>query len=303
MSGRRSRQPRGFVLLMSMLILAAVIAIAAGLAKVVFSGVYTARGLNSAIIAYFASESGVERSLFRANQTRLFNGQLSTALGIVNAYQNLPLSDVAAAYTVTGARSEKALLGLATEKVQFGLERDQNYTLDLFDPDNLTAAAGSPGFGALSLTFADGDPSNAVSPWLEVTLIELTPGITFDPNTAAQTFVEENPGGAGRAFAACPDITPCYINALRSDRAYRARIKALYDAAANVKVIPCANDNCAAGATGDIQSQFVIKSVGRYPLTGTASAQQAIQVSQSWLVPSSPLFDYTLFSEQPLEKR
>lgn len=293
----RRRQPAGFMLLLGLLVLAAVIAMAAGLASAILADVATNRTFNDAAVAYFAAESGIEHGLYTVRQYRQTGQNLEEAgsgtIPTLDSYQNIALSTAPAQYSVDGSLPRQYTVRL--------LEND-SVTVDLFDPDQVASGAGVDviGVGGIDL-----DAANSDTPWIEVTLLELDPSNPGQP--IPQTLLEGTLGVASVALsvASCTPTTLCTLDQPDPGRNYRVRLKAVYDGVANLTlrayrlnpVFP------PPGEPVDLQGQVVVKGIGRSPRLGQNSAEQAITATTNWLVGPSPLFDYTLFSEEGLEKR
>ncbi|MBI3115229.1 MAG: hypothetical protein HYZ09_01900 [Candidatus Kerfeldbacteria bacterium] len=301
MFGKRRPSPRGFILLLGLLVVASVTAITAVLSRTVFRGIFIARQLNASLPAYFAAETGIERALLHVKDSRVLNQQLSTTITSVNTTMSRPpLADPQATYGVSAG---------PTESLVYGLDEDASVTIDFFNPDNLTAGAG---VDALEIDALDATPAPDLnSPWLEVSYVEFTPGASLGLGSdAASTFISTdaaNPVNTRLAVGTCGagSCLPACLTPFATDKVYRVRIKALFDDATQVRITPYDGDNCSTAPADTIvplQSRIVLTATGRY-WGGTERVQQVVTASMNWLTPASPLFDYTLFSEATLEKR
>lgn len=289
MPAKSRQRPHGFILLFALLILAAVVAIATVLANAVFSGIGISRNLNDAILAYFGAETGVERALYAVTRERQSAGPLrADAITTINGLaESLPTAR--ASYTV----NQEALTELRTN-----VKQNQTVTFDLFDPDNFSGGAG---VGSLTIVGEDGG-STGSGAWMQVVVDGFDASAILPP----KTFIEERPevagGGLWLSTEQCKNAGRCTINEPDSLKNYRVRVKALYDDVVNLTVKSFPQDN-AGGSESEFKGQILVKSVGSYPAGASNPAQQALTVRVNWLVPSSPLFDYTLFSEHAIEKR
>ncbi len=291
---RKHLTPRGFILPLSLLILASVTAITASLTRGLFSGISVARGTSGAVTAYFAAETGVEKALYTVKTLRLAaSGTFQNAIDTLNApaFSGV-LPAPGTSFTVSASKNES---------INLGLKENQVTTVDLFDPDNLLTAGG--GVGCLDLNAKDANPSpvNTTVPWLEVTYVQLTPSgadIGLDPTTAVETLLESDRLNPLTTQLAVTNL-PKQISSLSMTKNYRVRFKALYD---DIKQLTVVTRQSCPGNSVDLKSRLVIKVVGAYP-ANSSGTRQAITASASWLTPSSPLFDYALFSEEAIEKR
>lgn len=297
MPAKSRQRPRGFILLFALLILVAVVAIATVLANAVFSGIGISRNLNDAILAYFGAETGVERALYAVTrERRSADPQRADAIATING-----LAPTGSPGSLPTARASYTVNQEALTELRTNVKQNQTVTFDLFNPDNIQA-----GLEVESLAIAgqDGGQIPAVGAWMQVSVDE------FDPVSGVvtpTTYIEEQPGVAASellATANCPTVSPptCVINGLVAAKKYRVRVKALYDDVVNLTVKGFASDN-AGGVEKEFMGQILVKGVGSYPAGASNPAQQALTVRVNWLVPSSPLFDYTLFSEHAIEKR
>lgn len=295
MPGKRST-PQGFILPLSLLILASVTAITASLTRGLFSGISVARGTSAAVTAYFAAETGVEKAFYKVKTLRLAaTSTFQNAIDTLNAPSfSGVLAGPNASFTVSASKNES---------LNLGLKENQVATVDLFDPDDLLTGGG---VGCLGLDAEDANPSpvNTTVPWLEVTYVVLTPAgpdIGLDPTVAVETLLESDRLNPLTTQLAVNNL-PKQISIVRTKN-YRVRIKALYDDVKQLVVTPYQN-TCAPGVNplALLESRLVIKVVGAYP-ANTSSTRQAITASANWLTPASPLFDYALFSEEAIEKR
>lgn len=285
-ASRRRRQ--GFVLLLALLILFVVVAITAGLTQAVLSGIGIARASNDAIPAYFAAETGVERALWIANTFRRAGASFSATKTFLEGLPSLDSSACCSTTTLQHPVVSSTTFTVAT------LRQNEAVTLDLFDPDDLNAGSGV-GELRVSATQRTAGPT----PWLELTRTEvnfgadqLTPVTTLDTGgTTPLALTTDN----------CTPSSPCTVTIPSTALRYRVRITALYGDVDGLTIE--ARDDAPTPAPVSIPGRLEIKGIGSVPNATSPRAQQALTATINWLTPASPLFDYTLFSQELLDKR
>jgi hypothetical protein len=259
---------QGNVLLLSLFILSAILFSATTIAALVIRDVRTARIFDDGHAALYAAESGIEQALYairRQNADPLTQNGGST------------LSNGA-----TLVRQVQTGETLFTEAV---LREGDFVDLDLFVPDSLGTP---PGIEALSFSWDDtcGNCST-----LELSYVQWPVGanISWPPGGAyVGTFWKfRQPRSAG-----VPWVKFDTISGMNN---YRLRIRAIAGDIVNLHVRAFADD--AATIPIDMPSRVTITS------TGTAgTATQSLRASMQRAAPLTGVFQYVLFSEDPLVK-
>ena len=259
---------KGNVLLLSLFILSSILFSATTIAALVIRDVRTARIFDDGHAALYAAESGTEQALYairRQNADPLTqNGGGTLANG--------------------GTFFRKVQTGEALF-TQAQLKQEDFVDLDLFFPNSLGTP---PGIEALSFSWDDAC-SNCST--LELSYVQWPAGanISWPPGGAyAGTFWKfRQPRAAG-----IPWLKFDTISAMNN---YRVRIRAIDGDITNLQVRAFADD--AATVPVDIPSRITITS------TGTAgTATQSLRAAMQRAAPLSGLFQYVLFSEDPLVK-
>lgn len=287
-ASRRRRQ--GFVLLLALLILFVVVAIAAGLTQAVLSGMGIARASNDAIPAYFAAETGVERALWIANTFRRAGVPFSATKTFLEGLSPLDASVCCGTTTLQHPVVSSTTFTVAT------LRQNEAVTLDLFDPDDFTVGSG---VGALRVSATQ--RTAGPTPWLELTRTELDFGAEqLSPVTTLFRGSGTAPADA-LTTENCTPSSPCTVTIPSATLRYRVRITALYGDVDGLTIE--ARDDAPTPVPVSIPGRLEIKGIGSVPSATNPRAQQALTATINWLTPASPLFDYTLFSQELLDKR
>ncbi|MBU0540459.1 hypothetical protein KKF59_04065 [Patescibacteria group bacterium] len=225
-----------------------------GIATVVLEDSHRARDIDDSVAAYYMADSGIERQLF---EIRKRAETLSYAAGLSSEYPN------------AGKWVSTAAVEQVSDKKFSAITENDFRVLDLFDPDNLGAAAG---VDEIQITW-DG------SGQLEVGYAQWQSGATVMwPSDDAYVVLY--------AFAPSLDIS------LDPTKAYRLRLKALNGDVSNV-TISVFNAGAAVAFPGDI----TLSAEGTY-----GKATQKIVVSMPKQDVLSGLYNYVLFSECQLLK-
>lgn len=291
---RRKQRRSGFILLLALLILFAVVVVAAGLSRVAFSGLNIASDTNDGVAAYFGAESAIERGLWYTTEYRRTGrlDQLRAKLATLTGASGLTTTD----FTWRGNIS----VSNPTAIVVASLPERESVTFDLFDPDDLQS-----GLGATTLKIgADvAQPITATSPepWLEVALAGISLiGPDVNTITPVITVREDTPStGAFLQATNCTVAAPCEIP-IDAGLAYRVRVTARYAGLRNVTAAVNAG-----GPDLPILGQLEIKGTGLVPggVAATPRSSLAVSATLNLLTPASPLFDYTLSSQDVIDKR
>lgn len=300
----RRRIPRpAFAMLLALLVMAGVTAIATGLARSSLTNIFTSRDLNDTVLAYFAAESGIERGLAIAQLYREQSLPLTGPGGLQQRLNNLDVTMRTARYAGI------ITMPPATTSAPIAIAENRAVAIDILDPDSFSSGAGVK---SVRITTASGSSTNA--PWLEATFTKYLPGATgiiLDPIEAVDSYLSSertsDPAityNTRLSTATCVSPAGCCLSVLAATHSYRLRLTALYGTASRVQVTAYDDVNCPndPARVKDLKSQIVIQSTGR-ALTGLTEVRPVLSATANWLIPSSPLFDYTLFSEQPIEKR
>lgn len=290
----RKHRRSGFILLLALLILFAVVVVAAGFSRVAFSGLNIAQDTNDGVAAYFGAESAIERGLWytteyrRTGQLNLLRAKLATLTGV----NGLTPSD--------GTWRGNISVSSPTTLVVASLPERESVTFDLFDPDDLQSGLGAT---TLKIGVDQAQPTTSASPepWFEVALTGIAfNGLDVGDITPVITVREDSPStGSFLQAVNCTVAAPCELP-LDASLAYRVRVTARYAGLRNVTV--SVSDGA---ATLPILGQLEIKGTGLVPGGVAATPRSSLAVSATFnlLTPASPLFDYTVSSQDIIDKR
>jgi hypothetical protein len=175
------------------------------------------------------------------------------------------------------------------------LKMNEKITIDIFNPD---ALAGGGGVKSIKINWRDNCQAQglSVSPgsgWLKISYVSLTisGGFDTDNTSVARTNPYEDIFSCGLSGNACTEKT---VSVFNPDNYYRVVITPLYCDVDYLKVTAYT----AAGTVKDISNLVSLKSTGTY-----ADSKIALSASVPWILPSSGIFDFVLFSEEIIEKK
>lgn len=283
-----SRDRRGIVMLLSLLVLSAITAVAVSMAVIIIKDVNSASNVDHAIQAYYAAESGIEKGLSLVKQGRYDQDTLAEMVAQFPAPPDPPLSDNlenSAAWQLTAATNEAYTISY--------LKKNQSLVLDLYDPTWPNPDAG--GFESFTVEALDAQPE-ANPAWLEISYFpwEITgSGLLWNDLKVQKRLL---------SISETAPNTPTIFDLLPNEY-YRIRVKALFDDIKNVRVSAYDEDDPSAcdpaySCTKAIPNRVLISALG-----SSGANQARLTASVPWQVPVSGIFDYVLFSEQPLDKR
>ncbi|KKW36716.1 MAG: hypothetical protein UY81_C0016G0011 [Candidatus Giovannonibacteria bacterium GW2011_GWA2_53_7] len=275
-------------MLMSLLVLSAITAVAVSMAVIIIKDVTAASNVDHAIQAYYAAESGIEKGLSLVKQGRYDQATLSE---MVNEF-NPPLESTLenkATWQLTATTNEAYTISF--------LQKDQSLVLDLYNPDEFIFIPGGAAGGFESFTVEALDANPETNPaWLEISYFpwEITGfGLVWDDEKVQKRLLSIDDTAPN---------APTIFNLLGTEY-YRIRVKALYDDIKNVKISAYAEDDPSACVPAYSCIKKIPNRVSLSALGTSAANQVRITASVPWQTPVSGIFDYVLFSEQPLDKR
>ncbi|MBI2426600.1 MAG: pilus assembly PilX N-terminal domain-containing protein [Candidatus Kerfeldbacteria bacterium] len=271
---------RGVVLLISLMIMALVTISGLYLANVIINSIKSTRETGQAITSYYVAESGMERVLYVATQSRLQKrtiNQVDTAIQTENNGdpfgRAFAIGD--ADYEIEGAYDD------TKKEVVTYLPKNQTFALDLFDTDSRQNFADT----RVRKVRLNWKPIDGLE-WVEVSWVgwDASGAMSLsEKRVFAKADLDQNPLGI---------IVD--ISGVNQYVAARLHIKALRSGVNDLRI-----------ETLDASNQKVSIPRSRMTITATGSfesAKQALTADIPWVLPLSPLFDYAIFSESPLVK-
>ncbi len=262
----------GTVLLLALVVMSGLVVTGVALGDIIINEIRQSRQLDKAIVSYYAAESAAEKIIFDwrdtgllplpCNETSEIGWTCSKAIGSVN-------------------QLDFSLPKMATQEIIL------YNPLDLNEPSNVESAR---------IIWQDANTGNVLEPWLEVTIMEWTRGISIDWDDAERRIIK-------KVFKCSAEVaTPAVCDTIAledefsANKSYIIRLRALHDDTENIVVRFYESP----AATGIKELNSYIKSVN---LTGIyGGVEQGINVRFPVVGPSSPLFDFVLFSEESLLK-
>lgn len=271
----------GNVLLLALLVMASVMTAGLAIGAIIINEIRQARNIDFSSIAYYAAESGVEQALYKLRKEDAVLVCPGTSSCDENGFCTSP--DKEACLRSEGSLTNQSSWSrTVTDKelsIYGKLKKNETLQVDLYDPDNITAAAG-----------------------VESVKIEWTPQCV-PPNTSTieVSYIAWKPAegwstSTEQRFKYSSTSSPVINNSFSSTKSYRIRIKALYCDISNLIVTAWANNDGGAPQV-QIPARIVLNSKGSY-----VNLRQAVKMTMPRKSPMSGLYDYVLFSECSLVK-
>lgn len=265
----KSQSQSGTALLLAMLVMAGILTVSVATSKLVINEIVQSSQLDRAIVAFYSSESGIERGLFQARQKDFsavaFNG-ISADL------------DNNASYQLIAEDTEDALYASLLE--------DESFQVDLFEPHSLSALENP--IKAVIISW------QGLGSWLEIKWTSwTTSGVLGDPWSV---YISQ---------ASSPYVVQLYD---AGSYLYRLRVMARNAPADDIEiraynnVDPLANCQPLVACQVPIPARVSIKSLGEYPSGSSKASRQAILITMPEKSPLSGLYDYVLYSEEEVKK-
>lgn len=252
------KSQKGNVLLLTLLLLASLIATVTLLSRVFLNELRMSTNIDHSLMAYYAAEESTEQGLYLVRKT------------------STTLDDLLDSKVIENNATWERYLESDITSIIGDIERNKSIQIDLYDPDNPSAPSGVE---SLQINWVN------LGSWIEVSIVEWTPGATVDYSDITVKFQYPADNAVINFFNAAKD--------------YRVTIKALYDDVDDLEIIAYDADNGAAGAGSpvDIGNYITMTSVGEF-----GQSQQAIEVVIPRKAPVLGLFDYVIFSEESIIK-
>jgi hypothetical protein len=264
----RSREA-GNVLLLSLFALSSILIGSLAISGLVIRDIRTGRIADQGHAAFYAAETGVERSLYALRKREA-----------TPASQNCVNCETLS----NGTRYDRQVT--SGEPVYYApfLKQDDFIELNLFDPDSL---ATPPGIEALSFAWQDscGGCSGielAYTQWPAGASLSWPPGGSY-----AGTFWKTRYDAANGL--------PYLATAFAGTNNYRVRVRARNGDLTNVEVRAYADD--AGTVPRDLPSRVFLTATGKF-----GQAQQALSIQMQRAAPLSGLFGFVIFSEESIVK-
>lgn len=257
---------RGTVLLMALIVMSSVVISSVGLGSLILSSLQQTRVIDSAIVAYYAAESGAEDALFSARRSGALPLSVSTATALTNNATWKRSVDDKESVIYAGTILEDSLTEIA-----------------LFNPDTQT----SVNIAKIEVTWTDTCSGCTV---LGATLIGWQPGGPWDPLNAANVAIGMNQYVGGNAQLPVPS----------PDKLYRLRLFAKVDPGfpsrgplENVQIRAYDLGNAPVNLPGRVK----VDSRGTF-----AGVEQKLLVTLPRQTPLSGAYDFVVFSECSIVK-
>lgn len=281
------RRRSGVVLLLALLLMAAITASTIAVSVVINTTSRQSKNLDDFILSSLAADSGLERSLAIVTAGRKA-ASLSTTVGAATGF-NSPVQTNRASYSVTATSSSGPLTVPS-------LSAGQSFTFDIIDADGPCTGVEAP-----SLLSLNGVGTSGV---LDVSWVV----IAYDGTTSytGRTFLTNSGYTSGPPIdlkivateQSNTPSTPSLFTGVCKPLGFRIRVRAGSGPVSNVTATPYTTVGCVAPATScpaSIPSRIAITSTGQ-----TGATRSVKTATVLWQLPSSPLFNFVIFTEGPI---
>lgn len=244
-SFRARRSQRGTVLLMALVVMSGVVITSMGLGSLILSSLQQTRAIDSAAVAYYAAESGVEEAIYAARRPGAA----------------LP-SSVSAPVTLTNNATWKRTVTGRESVIYAGtIPQDGILEIALYDPDAPTT---SQNIGRVQVDWTDSCSGCSV---LQASLVGWVSGgpIVWDPN-ATTTLYTWSSGGASIPTA---DPSRLYRLRLSAKKAAMQNVQVrAYDGGSAPTTLPGRIRIDAEGSFGNVKQKLTASLPRKVPLAG-----------------------------------
>ncbi len=263
------KNQRGSTILMILLIIGTVTPISLFISRIILNDLLTSRNIDSSTIAYYASESGIEKNLYAIRKNDYGVEYLKS-----NSFYNSGfLGNDSIWYldldNCVGSKSEINISEII---------KDNSYQVDLYNPDDSLT---SQNIRSIRIDWS-GDPSSR----LEVTWSSWKNG-NFTANTNKRFFGNTE----------SPVIVNLSTIENNAANIYRLRLKALYNNINNINLKAYSLDD-GLGEQTNIPSIITLKSIGEF-----SNNKQAVKIEMRRRSPVSGVWDFVIFSQEDIVKR
>lgn len=262
----------GTVLLLALIIMSGLVVTGVALGDIIINEIRQSRQLDKAIVSYYAAESAAEKVIFDWRDTGLLP---------------LPCNET----SEVGWSCQKDIGSV--NQLEFSLPKMETQEIIFYNPADLSEPSN---IESARITWQDADTSNIIEPWLEVTIMEWNRGATIDWDNADRRIIKKV--FKCSAEVAVPNVcdTIALEDELSANKNYIIRLRSLHDDTDHI----VAKFYESPAATNLKELNTYIKSVNVTGIYG--GVKQSINVRFPIVGPSSPLFDFVLFSEDSLLK-
>jgi hypothetical protein len=265
---------RGTSLLLGILVMTGIIAIGLAMAGIIISELKLSKNIDEATIAYYAAETGIEKSLHRVKTGRHDNDTLGKVMDDIRS-DEMTFSSNNASWSTSESTS-------AESSIKVNLKQDQSTQIDLYDPDS----GATIDVESVYIIWSERNCSTPGASWVEASFISWQTGLAWGEESSK---VEKRMLSEGTI-----------LNDPNPQKPYRLRVRALYCDIDNLEIKAYKHDNPNVEIDDPlgIPSRIFIKSIGSF---GTKT-EQAITASMPWKLPLMGVADFDIFSGGDIEK-
>ena len=273
---------RGSILLIAVMIMATLLTAALGTGTLVINIINQSASIDYSISAYYASESGIEKNLYRIRKDAYI--PVVKTYDIDAAITNSLILDegqkLQAEYDLSAINGKDIII--------FDLVANQEYEVDIYDPSlNANEAVEAVQIQLNGLGNADTEVT------IQITAVSWSQNNLSVPNAVVRTI----PYG-GEA------ITPAITLNLSSAHIHKIKFKVFGGDLDNLILTAYNNQSCPQDidCSTSIPGTYVLKSTGNYPSGNNKQTSQVITVEMPILEPAYGLYNFVIFSEGDITK-
>ena len=261
------KNEEGSIIVITVIILMIISAIAFSLVFVILNSLKSLTVIMDASKAYYAAETGLERSLYEINDQRMSKGDLEdVALNIGDYEEDF---DNNSEYEINS-------ISISEESITLSLDEMQTVEIGLFHPDDPLASIIING-GSLNIDWTEADDCP-----VGTSRVEVSTGFW------QENLWEDEPADDNKFISNCCT----HDSPLTAGFIYRIRARSLTCDLEEVTI--AATDD---GVPVDIYGQIALTSVGT-----AGKSNQALQAQTVWQAPLFSIYDFALFSECDIRK-
>lgn len=272
------KDSQGNVLLLALLVMAGIMTAGLAIGAIIINEIRAAKNVDFASLAYYAAESGVEQALYKFRKEDAVIECPTGECGI-NGFCANGESCIRSNGILENQSSWTRTVTNKEWQIYSKIKKDETLQVDLYDPDNVTAAVGIESI-KIEWTPQCVPPASSM---IEVSYIAWNPSVGWGEESE-------------KRFKYSAIASPVINNGFSSTKAYRLRIKAFYCDISNLIVTAWANNDANAPQV-QIPARIILNSIGNF-----SNLRQAIKMTMPRKSPMSGLYDYVLFSECSLVK-
>jgi hypothetical protein len=273
---KKKDNQQGTILLIAVMIMATLLTAALGTGTLVINIINQSASIDYSISAFYAAQAGIEKNLYRVRK----DGYIPE----LKIYGDLPIDTNSE--TLNSGETLQSHYDLSAingkDQIIFDLKENQEYEVDLYNPNNTAAQTVAPVQLTLSGT---GNADSEVT--IQITAVSWTQNNLNIPDAVVRTV----PAGEAIIAPVIPiNLGLAHIHKVKF-KVFGGDLENLYltaeDSSPDLVVMP---------------GIYVLSSTGSFPANSSRMATQILTVEMPILEPAYGLYNYVIFSEGAIDK-